>query len=572
MTAEVKKWEIAEPRDTNPRRVTASDRVLAKSYDYVIVGAGSAGCVVARRLLDGTDATVLLLEAGGPGDGAASLWNPPQWVENLGSPYDWAYHYEPSPHVAHRAIPLSLGKVLGGSGRINAMVWARGHRADYEGWAEAGNTGWDFHSVLPRFKQAEDWEDGESDFRGAGGPIRVERAKKLPAVTAAFIDAGRSSGMPYLDDLNVPEPEGVGPMNLNIRDGIRCSPADAYLWPVMAHQNLTILTDALALKLRFTGTRCTGLDFLVDGKLHSVGASSELILCTGAIHSPRLLLLSGIGPHADLKHLGIETLVDLPGVGRNLQDHVWIGGLCFEAKHPLPAPNNNLGGTACFWKSRPALARPDLMVLAAQVPLVSDEIATRYVIPPNTFALFPCLVQPLSRGYLRIRSAEPNGALEIQPNFLAEQADVDALASGVELGLDLASQPAYLHLIKRWIVPAKRMSRKHTVEFARQTCLSYLHPVGTCAMGQDREAVVDAELRVRGVDGLRIADASVMPTIPAANTNAPSIMIGEFASKLLTGVRTSRPVAGNNQSQRRDREQPSRATSQHAQSSRALPM
>jgi choline dehydrogenase len=493
-------------------------------------------------------------------------------VENLGSPYDWAYRYEPSPHVAHRAIPLSLGKVLGGSGRINAMVWARGHRADYEGWAEAGNPGWDFHSVLPLFKQAEDWEDGESEFRGAGGPIRVERAKNLHPATAAFIDAGRSYGMPDLDDLNVPEPEGVGPMNLNVRDGIRCSSADAYLWPVMANQNLTVLTEALAVKLRFTGTRCTGLDFLLDGKLHSVGASRELILCAGAIHSPRLLLLSGIGPHADLKHLGIETLVDLPGVGRNLQDHVWIRGLCFEAKHPLPAPNNNLGGTACFWKSRRALARPDLMVLAVQVPLVSDEIATRSVIPPNTFGIFPCLVRPLSRGYLRIRSTEPNGPLEIQPNFLAEQADVDALASGVDLGLDLASQPAYRDLIKRWIVPAKRMSRTDTVEFARQTCQSYLHPVGTCAMGLDREAVVDAELRVRGVDGLRIADASVMPTIPAANTNAPSIMIGEFASKLLTGVRTSRTVAGTSQSQRRDREQPSRATSQHAQSSRALPM
>jgi choline dehydrogenase len=559
MMSEVKRWEIAESGETNLRLVTAPGRVLAKSYDYVIVGAGSAGCVVARRLLDGTDATVLLLEAGGPGDGVASLSNPPQWVENLGSPYDWAYRYEPSPRVAHRAIPLSLGKVLGGSGRINAMVWARGHRADYEGWAEAGNTGWDFQSLLPLFKQAEDWEDGESEFRGAGGPIRVERAKKLHPVTAAFIDAGRSYGMPYLDDVNVPEPEGVGPMNLNVRDGIRCSPADAYLWPVMANQNLTVLTEALAVKLRFTGNRCTGLDFLLDGKLRSVDAARELILCAGAIHSPRLLLLSGIGPHADLKHLGIETLVDLPGVGRNLQDHLWIRGLCFEAKHPLPAPNNNLGGTACFWKSRPALPRPDLMVLAAQAALVSDEIATRYVIPPNTFAIFPCLVRPLSRGYLRIRGTEPNGPLEIQPNFLAEQADVDALASGVDLGLDIASQPAYLDLIKRWIVPAKRMSRKHTAEFARQTCLSYLHPVGTCAMGQDREAVVDAELRVRGVDGLRIADASVMPTIPAANTNAASIMIGEFASRLVTGARTSRVVSGNSQLQRRDREQPSRA-------------
>src|SRR5262245_20436161 len=505
---------------------------LARSYDSVIVGAGPAGSVVARHLVAGTDAAVLLLEAGGPGEGP-SLSSPPQWVENLGSPYDWACRYEPSPHVAGRSLPLPLGKVLGGSGSINAMVWTRGHRADYDGWAEAGNPFWDFISVLPLFKKSEDWEGGASAFRGAGGPIRVERARDLHPVAAAFLDAGRSYGMPYLDDLNVPEPEGVGPMNLNIKGGRRCSPAVAYLRPVMGHRNLTVLTEAPAVKLTLTGTRCTGVKFLRDGELCSVGASREVILSAGAIHTPRLLLLSGVGPHADLEDLGIATAIDLPGVGRNLQDHLWIRGLCFEAKHPLPAPNHNLGGSAGFWKSHPALDRPDLMLLPVQVPLVSDEIAARYAIPPNAFAIFPCLVRPRSRGYLRLRAAGPDGPLEIQPNFLAEQADVDALAAGVELGLELASQPAYRDLIKRWIVPPRRMGREDTVAFVRRSCSSYLHPVGTCATGPGREAVVDAELRVRGIEGLRIADASVMPTIPSANTNAPSIMIGEFASRLL---------------------------------------
>jgi choline dehydrogenase len=518
-------------------RAAGRGKALARSYDYVIVGAGSAGCVVARRLVDGTDATVLLLEAGGPGEGVASLSNPPQWPENIGSRYDWDYRYEPNPHVAQRSIPLALGKVLGGSGSINAMVWTRGHRADYDGWAEAGNAGWDFHSVLPLFKRAEDWEDGGSEFRGAAGPIRVERARDLHPAVAAFIDAGRSYGMPYLDDLNVPEPEGVGPMNLNVKGGMRCSPVAAYLRPVMGRQNLTVLTEAPAVKLTFSDTRCTDVDFLQDGKIRSVGASREVILCAGAIHTPRLLLLSGVGPHADLERLGIETVVDLPGVGRNLQDHVWIMGLCFEAKHPLPAPNHNLAGSACFWKSRPALGRPDLMVLPGQVPLVSDEISARYSIPPNGFVIFPSLVRPQSRGYLRLRTAEPNGPLEIQPNFLAEQADVDALATGVELALDIASQPAYRGLIERWVVPPTRMSRGDTVAFIRRTCSSYLHPVGTCAMGPGREAVVDAQLLVRGALGLRIADASVMPTIPSANTNAPSIMIGEFASRLIVAGR-----------------------------------
>jgi choline dehydrogenase len=504
----------------------------ARSYDYVIVGAGSAGCVVARRLVDGTDATVLLLEAGEPGEGS-SLSNPPQWVENLGSRYDWAYRYEPSPHVAGRSLPLPLGKVLGGSGSINGMVWARGHRADYDGWAEAGNPGWDFHSVLPLFKKSEDWEDGASAFRGVGGPIRVERARDLHPLAAAFLDAGRSNGMSYLDDLNIPEPEGVGPMNLNIRKGRRCSPVGAYLRPVMGHKNLTVLTEALTLKLTLTGTRCTGVEFLRDGELCAVGVSREVILCAGAIHTPRLLLLSGVGPRADLEPLGIDTVIDLPGVGRNLQDHLWIMGLCFESKHPLPTPNHNLAGSAGFWRSRPALDRPDLMVMPGQVPLVSDEIAAGYPIPPNAFVILPCLVRPRSRGYLRLRTADADGPLEIQPSFLAEQADVEALAAGVELGLDLASQPPFRDLVKRWVVPPRRMSREATVGFVRRSCSSYLHPVGTCAMGSGRAAVVDVELRVHGIEGLRIADASIMPTIPSANTNAPSIMIGEFASRLL---------------------------------------
>jgi choline dehydrogenase len=514
---------------------TEHGKSVARSYDYIIVGAGSAGCVVARRLVDGTDATVLLLEAGASEEGVRSISNPPQWTENIGSRYDWAYRYESSPLVDHRSLPLPLGKVLGGSGSINGMIWARGHRADYDGWAEAGNAGWDFHSVLPLFKKSEDWEDGENEFRGAGGPIHVERARDLHPVAAAFIDAGRSYGMPYFDDMNIPEPEGVGPFNLNVRDGARCSPSLAYLRPVIGNRNLTVRTEAQVVKLTLSGTRCTGLDFLQDGRLYSVGASREVVLCAGAIHTPRLLLLSGVGPHADLEQLGIDTVVDLSGVGRNLQDHIWLHGLCFEAKHPLPAPNNNLGGSASFWKSRPALSRPDLMVLPVQVPFVSDEIAARYPIPPNTFSIVPALVRLQSRGYLRLTTAGHDGPLEIQPNFLAEQADVDALVTGVELGLDIASQPAFRDLIKRWVAPARRMSRGDTLAFLRRSCMSYLHPVGTCAMGSGKEAVVDVELRVRGALGLRIADASVMPTIPSANTNAPSIMIGEFASRLLVG-------------------------------------
>jgi len=324
------------------------DTPFDRRYDYVIVGAGSAGCVVARRLLDATDATVLLLEAGGSDEGVDSISNPPQWVDNIGSPYDWAYRYESSPHVDHRSIPLPLGKVLGGSGSINAMIWARGHRADYDAWAKAGNVGWDFDSVLPLFKKSEDWEGGESAIHGAGGPIRVQRIWDLDPVPAALIDACQSCGMPYLEDMNVPEPEGVGRMALNVRAGTRCSPSSAYLQPVMGKPNLTVLTEAQVVTLALTGTRCAGIEFLLDGELHSVAAAREVILCAGAIHTPRLLLLSGLGPHDELERLGIHTVVDLPGVGRNLQDHPVAAGLCFEAKRPLPARKINGSESTAF--------------------------------------------------------------------------------------------------------------------------------------------------------------------------------------------------------------------------------
>jgi choline dehydrogenase len=242
-------------------------------------------------------------------------------------------------------------------------------------------------------------------------------------------------------------------------------------------------------------------------------------------------MLSGIGPHAELEGLGITTLVDLPGVGRNLQDHILVTGLCFEAKGTMRPPNNNLSGSTVFWKSRPELAVPDLMYNPFFVPYVTDEIAAKYPIPPKTFSLMPALVRPQSRGYLRMTTAKHDGPLEIQPNFLKERADVDALVTGIEIGLEIASQPAFREWIKAWVVPTSRMGREETASFLRSACNSYSHPVGTCAMGSGGEAVVDAELRVHGIEGLRVADASIMPSIPSANTNAACVLIGEFVSQ-----------------------------------------
>jgi choline dehydrogenase len=353
-------------------------------------------------------------------------------------------------------------------------------------------------------------------------------------VPAALIEAGRSFGMPVLQDTNGPAPEGVGAMVLNIRDGVRSGPTE-YLKPVRNSSRLTILTHAKVLKLNFSGTRCIGVDFVKDEQIHSVRAGNEVILSAGSIDTPRIMMLSGIGNSDDLEALGIRTLVHLPGVGKNLHDHPLVAGLCFEASVPLGIPNNNLAGSTALWKSRHDLAVPDLMFLPLQVPYLTNEIAGQFDVPENVFCLVPGLVAPQSRGYLKMKTARHDGPLEIQPNFLREPADLQALIAGVEIGLELASQPAFDALIKRRVAPTKISSKSDIERFIRDAVTSYFHPVGTCAMGTDAEAVVDSRLRVHGITGLRIADASVMPSITSANTNAATMMIGEFVSESILG-------------------------------------
>lgn len=508
--------------------MTSSDPGTA---DYVVVGGGTAGCVLARRLLERTDGTVLLLEAGGDPDGIDTVSAPHRWVENIGAAHDWGYTYAPTGHVAGRTLFLSRGKVLGGSGSTNALVWVRGHRADYDGWAAGGARGWDHASVLPHFRDCEDWEDGASEQRGAGGPVRVERPRDLHPVAAALVEAGVSYGMPYLDDVNVPEPCGVGPINTDASGGVRTSTWTGHLRPVLDHERLTVVTGARATRLVITGGRCTGVEYLRDGAPATVSASREVVLAAGAIDSPKLLLLSGVGPAEHLRAVGVDPVLDLPGVGRNLQEHPILGGVCFAAREALPPPNNNLEGTTAFWRSDPALAVPDLQFVAVQIPYVSPEVAARFPVPENAFVIAPGLMTVASRGFLELTG--PDGGLHVQPNMLAEQADVDALVSSVEIALDLAAQPAFAKLVERRTAPGEDTGRAALVDFVRQAAMPYFHPVGTCAMGVHDGAVVDPDLRVRGIDGLRVADASVMPTITSANTNAPTAMIAERAAALL---------------------------------------
>jgi choline dehydrogenase-like flavoprotein len=521
---------------------------LNTAYDYIVVGAGSAGSVLARRLLDTTDGTVMLVESGGPVAGVGSIAEPTRWVENIGGPYDHGYTYDPNPHLDGRSMPLVRGKALGGSGAINAMVWVRGQRADFDGWAAAGNTGWDYDSVLPRFKRSEDWEDGGDGNRGAGGPMPIARARDLHPVAQALIDAGRELGIPYLDDPNVPDPEGVGPINTNVRDGERVTPYQAFVEPVGNDNRLTVLSGARVTRLRLHGMRCTGVVVHTADQLHTVEAAEEVVLCAGAIDSPRLLMLSGIGPGADLRRLGIRTVVDLPGVGRNLQEHPIVAGLCFEAMEEALAPlNNNLEGTMALCRSGAHADVPDLAFVPVQIPYVSNEVAAAGPIPPNAFCIAPGLMRVRSRGHVRLRSASPDGALEIQSNMLADPADLDALVAGIQIGLDLASQASFRRLIRRWVAPAGPLTPTEAAAFARRSTLPYFHAAGTCAMGLGEDAVVGPDLRVHGVERLRVADASVMPEITSANTQAPTLMIAETAADLLWQSVTLTALEGRHQ-------------------------
>ncbi|MDL5155163.1 GMC family oxidoreductase [Actinomycetospora termitidis] len=500
-----------------------------RSADYVVVGAGSAGCVLARRLLETTDGTVVVLEAGGSPDELGSSTDPTRWVENIGAGHDWTYTYGPEPGLDGRTLLLSRGRVLGGSGSTNALVWVRGQRADYDGWAAGGATGWGYDEVLPFFRRSEDWQDGASALRGAGGPVRVERCTDLHPVAQALVEAGVSHGMPYLDDINVAEPVGAGPINVDAHDGVRTSTWTGHLRPVLDHERLTVVTGAHVTGLTLRGGRCVGVGFRVDGETHEIRAGRETVLCAGSIDSPRLLLSSGIGPAEHLRAVGVEPVLDLPGVGENLQEHPILAGLCFEAAEELPPLRDNLEGSMAFWRSAPDVAVPDLTFVSVQIPYVSAEVAAAHPVPANAFVLAPGVMRVRSRGRLRLTA---DGGVDLRSNMLTDPADVDAAVAGVEIGLELADQPAFRKLVARRVAPGAT-DRASLEQFVRRAAMPYFHPVGTCAMGTDEHAVVDPQLRVRGVEGLRVADASVMPTITSANTNAPTVMIAERAAELI---------------------------------------
>jgi choline dehydrogenase-like flavoprotein len=411
---------------------SGSHAPLAREYDFVIVGGGSGGSVMARRLAERSDATVLLIEAGPSDVGVAVIDDAGRWTALLRGIYDWGYDYAPTPHVNGRVIGIPRGRVLGGSSSINAMTWNRGHPSDYDAWEAAGATGWNFATLLPYFKRAEDWEGGETSWRGAGGPLRIERPRDPHPIARAMREAAAARGVPVIDDMNGPSNEGVSFPNLNAVDGVRWSVSRGYLRPVMGRANLTILTNSLVMKLGFEFGRCVSVTHHVDGVQRVTHAAQDVILCAGAIDTPRLLMMSGLGDAAELKRLDVPVISDLKGVGQNLQDHPLLMGVNFAARQPLAPLRDNGGGCIVNWKSGAGLPAPDLHAFMVQGRHAGPDIARAYEFPSDCFAISPGLMRAKSRGYLRLESAAPGGRIEIQPNFLCEASDVQALTEAID--------------------------------------------------------------------------------------------------------------------------------------------
>ena len=525
------------------------------NFDFIVVGAGSAGCVLANRLSADPRYKVAVIEAGGK-DSSPWIHIPVGYFKTMGNPKtDWQYHTEPDPGLNGRSISWPRGKVLGGPSSINGLLYVRGPAEDYDGWRQLGNTGWGWEDVFPYFKRAETWANGGNDYRGGDGPLQVSPTRLKRQVVDDWIDAAENAGYKKNPDYNGADQEGVGYFQLTTKNGKRCSSAVAYLHPVKDRKNLEIFTNAQVEGLTFEGKRVTGVKVRIKGQLQEIKANREVVLSSGAIGSPQLLMTSGIGAAEDLKPHGIEVRHELKGVGKNLQDHLQarpvykvnvptinteIGNIFKQGMIGLQYMWNRTGpmtmaaslGTG-FLKTRPELATPDIQFHIQ--PFSADKPADG----PHKFSAFTASVlqmRPESAGHLELTSSDMRDYPKIHPNYLATKLDCDTIVDGIRIARNIAKQEPLKSIITEEHGPGDHIADDDydaILNWARDTAVTIYHPTGTCKMGNDPNGVVDERLRVHGIEGLRIADCSIMPIIVSGNTNAPAIMIGEKTSDMI---------------------------------------
>jgi choline dehydrogenase len=527
-------------------------------FDYLIVGAGSAGCVLANRLGEDPSVQILVLEAG-PADKSWTIDMPSAvGIVVGGTRYNWSYSSEPEPYLDGRRIGTPRGRTLGGSSSINGMVYIRGHARDYDGWAESGCEGWSYQQVLPYFKRAQTHADGADDYRGATGHLHVTPGDTATPLCAAFLAAGAEARYSLSHDLNGYRQEAFGPVDRTTRAGRRWSTSRGYLSEALVRGNVRVATDALALHILFDGNRAIGIEYEQNGEIHQAHARREVLLTAGAINSPQLLLLSGVGPAAELRDLGITVKHDLPGVGRRLNDHPdtvvqylckkpvslypwttapgkwWIGARWFANHDGLAASNHFEAGA--FIRSRAGVEHPDLQLTFMPLAVQPGSVD---LVPGHAFQIHIDLMRPTSLGSVTLNSADPRQPPRILFNYLKTEQDRADMRAGARLVREIIEQPAMAAFKGEELVPGPGAQSDEALDaWARQVTETGYHASGTCKMGPafDPEAVVDPQLRVHGLDGLRVVDASIMPVIVSGNTNAPTVMIAEKASDMIRGL------------------------------------
>jgi len=505
---------------------------LRSEYDYIVVGAGAAGCVMTHRLSQNGQASVLVIEGGGTNLDQEKIYNPGIYTRNFGSDTDWGYKSTPQQALNNRVIVAPVGKIIGGGSSINATVWLKGDKADYDTWEAAAGPAWGYEAIIRNFKKTERFAGGATAIRGGDGMIATRKPALAHPVTQAFVASAVALGKAEHIDINniASVGDAAGQQDINVDMNMRrISAAHAYLLPALSRKNLTLLPGSTVTKLDISGGNCRGVVAMVDGQERRFAAAREVVVCAGGLKSPKLLMLSGIGPAEHLRQHGIPVIVDAPRIGANLHDHLLVR-LVFSTKE-RGAPQIDTGHSGItYMRSSSSLKGPDIQVFGRQnAPNVKD------LSPDMGYLTMPGLMKPKSRGTVRLASADPNAPLLVDPQYFAEQADVDAYVAGIQFAMEIGNGKGF-DSVRKEQVSIPNASKAQIVDYVRANAATYFHFVGTCAMGRAASAPVDETLRVRGVTQLRIADASVMPEIPCCNTHAPTLALAERAAEIIAGM------------------------------------